>query len=214
MKTKNLLAFALAATIIGVLFAPTSASASLLGDEVTISINGAFPFSTQSVTVDQTPEVTWVSSNHQDCLPAGEDITIDIDASEIWILLFDEGVPYFMCDDNGPLQTIEITISDMDWVGQDGKIKDITVQPDENCSFLNAEVLGPHSVKLTFPNFFFTPIPNSCHFDLETDHVVGGELLSINTTALLVAGVQTNFAWILGVLVAGIGVSVIILRRK
>lgn len=46
------------------------------------------------------------------------------------------------------------------------------------------------------------------------DDVVAGEILPINPVALLVAGAQTNLAWMLGVLVSGIGISLVILRRK
>ena len=44
--------------------------------------------------------------------------------------------------------------------------------------------------------------------------VVGGELLPIDTTALLLAGIQTSAIWILPVILAGAGFAAFKLRRK
>ena len=56
--------------------------------------------------------------------------------------------------------------------------------------------------------------PNPFGPACESQETVGGEFLSINTTSLLVAGVQTNLAWLLGVIVSGIGIVIVILKRK
>ena len=43
--------------------------------------------------------------------------------------------------------------------------------------------------------------------------VVGGELLPIDSTALLVAGVQANALWLIPVIVAAIGIGIVIARK-
>jgi len=43
--------------------------------------------------------------------------------------------------------------------------------------------------------------------------VVGGELLPIDTTALLVAGTQTGAAWMIPVIVSGIGFAIVLARK-
>jgi len=43
---------------------------------------------------------------------------------------------------------------------------------------------------------------------------IGGELLSINTTALLLAGVQTNLGWIIPVVISAVGISAFLVKRK
>jgi len=42
---------------------------------------------------------------------------------------------------------------------------------------------------------------------------VGGELLPIDTTSLLVAGAQMNAAWMIPVIVSGIGIAIVIARK-
>jgi len=43
--------------------------------------------------------------------------------------------------------------------------------------------------------------------------VIGGELLPINTTALILAGTQMTAAWLIPVIVSGIGFAIVILRK-
>jgi len=43
--------------------------------------------------------------------------------------------------------------------------------------------------------------------------VVGGELLPLDTTALILAGTQMNAAWMIPVIVAGIGFAIVIARK-
>jgi len=51
----------------------------------------------------------------------------------------------------------------------------------------------------SFQTYFFIPI--------------GGELLPIDTTALLLSGVQTNAAWLIPVIVSVIGIGIVIARK-
>ncbi len=43
---------------------------------------------------------------------------------------------------------------------------------------------------------------------------IGGEIISINSSALLVAGAQSNLAWILTALVAAVGIGIFVVSRK
>jgi len=43
---------------------------------------------------------------------------------------------------------------------------------------------------------------------------IGGEIISIDTTALLLAGVQTNLAWIIPLALSGIGIGMVLVRKK
>jgi len=43
---------------------------------------------------------------------------------------------------------------------------------------------------------------------------IGGEIIPIDTTSLLLAGVQTNLAWIIPIALSIIGISVILVRKK
>jgi len=51
------------------------------------------------------------------------------------------------------------------------------------------------------------------HLSLQTFPVVGGEYFTLDSTALLLAGVQTNLAWIIPVLSAA-GIGAVVLRKK
>ena len=65
------------------------------------------------------------------------------------------------------------------------------------------------------PIFFFGGIP--VNFPIEITALfpgVGGELLTIDTTALLLAGMQTNLAWIVPVALSAVGIGVLLVRRK
>jgi len=43
---------------------------------------------------------------------------------------------------------------------------------------------------------------------------VGGEFLQLDTTSLLVAGVQMNAAWLIPVLVSAVGIGLFVVSRK
>ena len=63
--------------------------------------------------------------------------------------------------------------------------------------------------------FFYTNDPEICDNGQPPGETpVGGQIIPINTTALLLAGVQTSFVWILPVVLGGIGLVTFMLRRK
>ena len=190
MNTKNFAVLTVTFAIVSVMFAPNLAAASLLGDEVTISINGVFGNNPTTTTVGPGVEATYDGFNGA-CSPGGEQVRVDIDASEIWIAYEDfQSGPFFMCDDNqNVLDPVIITITDMDWVGQTGFITDIIDTGD--CQLGSAQVLSPHSVEITHSGNFGGgggPVLAECHFEIVTDHSVAGTLLPLDSTALFLAG--------------------------
>jgi hypothetical protein len=211
MKTNRLLAAALALVLV---VSPGFAHASLIGDEVTISINGVFPNNPTMATVGAGIEATFVGFNGL-CSPPGETVDVDVGDSQIWITLADAvNIPFFMCDQNDVLlDPVIITIEDMDWVNQAGEVIGISIHPNGCVGGTTAVVLGPHSVQMTFPGQIFSSL-TECHFDLEVQHVVGGGLLPIDNTVLLLAGLQASAIWMLPVLAGTAGATAFYLKTR
>ena len=46
------------------------------------------------------------------------------------------------------------------------------------------------------------------------ERVIGGEIIPINTTSLLLAGVQTNLAWIIPVVFSAVGIGIFLVKKK
>ena len=65
---------------------------------------------------------------------------------------------------------------------------------------------------LVEPSGTFETIPSICPNG--GNGGIGGKLLSLDTTALLLAGVQTNLAWIVPVALSAVGIGVILVRKK
>ncbi len=61
---------------------------------------------------------------------------------------------------------------------------------------------GPFILSGNSFNWFFTPAP-----------AVGGELIPLDTTSLLLAGTQMNAAWMIPVIVSAIGIAIVIARK-
>jgi len=53
---------------------------------------------------------------------------------------------------------------------------------------------------------------NSCKEPLQCD-AIGGEFIGIETTSVLAAGAQYTAAWMIPVIVSGIGIAVVIARK-
>jgi len=106
----------------------------------------------------------------------------------------------------------------------------LAVQPDFSCPILNAaaetiinngnfNVFGTllsqglfinNGVVLDCGNIFgpITPLPgivNQCP--------VGGELIPLDTSALILAGAQMNASWMIPVIVSAIGIGIVIARK-
>jgi len=48
----------------------------------------------------------------------------------------------------------------------------------------------------------------------DNSQVIGGKLIPLDTTALLLAGAQSSLAWILPLVLGGVGLAVFMLRRS
>ncbi len=53
----------------------------------------------------------------------------------------------------------------------------------------------------------------NCRASLECPDAVGGEFIGIETTSVLAAGAQYTAAWMIPVIVSGIGIAVVIARK-
>ena len=54
---------------------------------------------------------------------------------------------------------------------------------------------------------------NNCRASLQCPDAVGGEFIGIETTSVLAAGAQYTAAWMIPVIVSGIGIAVVIARK-
>jgi len=68
------------------------------------------------------------------------------------------------------------------------------------------------STILVLPSGTFETIPSIC--PIGGNGAIGGKLLPIDTTALLLAGVQTNLGWIIPVTISAVGISAFLVKRK
>jgi len=70
---------------------------------------------------------------------------------------------------------------------------------------------GPHSIRLAQS----LGLTSAAYFQfVELDPPVGGTLIPIDTTALLLAGVQSISMWMIPIIVASIGIGFVLVRRK
>jgi len=65
----------------------------------------------------------------------------------------------------------------------------------------------------TFTPEFCREQLNSCRASLQCPDAVGGEFIGIETTSILAAGAQYTAAWMIPVIVSGIGIAVVIARK-
>ena len=214
MISKNILALTLGISLLSVILAPSMASASLLGDEVTINLAGDFSisgFGTQTNTVGPGVEFSFPGTGA--CGQPDESFTVDLDESTIWVNI-DENTNFFLyCDDFGATvdSPLILTLTSLDWVGQGGIITGITNNPP--VGGVTAQVLGPHSVEIQI-NAGGAPNSFSVHFDLNVVHSIAGEMLPIDSTALFLAGMQSSAIWLIPSVVGIAGVGFYLVRAK
>ena len=80
-----------------------------------------------------------------------------------------------------------------------------------------AQVTGPHSIEVVAAVNNETPVGGDflvILIQLQTDHSVAGELLSIDSTALMLAGLQTSALWLIPSVVGIAGVGFYLVRAK
>ncbi len=213
MNNRHVLGLALFTAVLGLLFAPSTASASLIGDSATVELfTGGASQGSLIATVDSsgTPEFSYFTG------PDNE-LSVDIESSTIQIDLVDgfSGL-YVIGDGNNPI-TIQIT--DLDWVGQPGIIVGASIVGGPSAFGETVQVTGPHAVEVVVNANNAGGIGGtflSILVQLQTEHAVGGEILSIDSTALVLAGLQSSAIWMLPVLagIAGTGFYLVKFRTN
>jgi len=211
MNNRHVLGLALFTAVLGLLFAPSTASASLIGDSATVEVfTGASSLGSQSATVDTsgTPEFSYFT---------GPDnaLTVDIESSTIQIDFIDGFTGLFVLGDG--TNPIKIQITDLDWVGQPGIIVGASIVGGPSAFGETVQVTGPHAVEVVVNANNAGSIGGtflSILVQLQTDHAVGGEILPIDSTALLIAAAQSPAAWMTSVTFAIIGVGAFLITRN
>lgn len=147
----SIVAFAVLALMVPV----NSAHATLVGDDVTITLLGAdsnnnpqSPGVTDTVIVGPEPDFVW---NDVDC--GGDDnVSIDIEASTITVSIGGGFGNIFICDTIGtPLDApLNFTITSLDWIDvPNAVLEDITVTSNPSALTTTQMVTGEHSVEIT-----------------------------------------------------------------
>ncbi len=152
-------------------------------------------------------------------------LTVQVDIKESQVELFFIGGTGLL--DNPGDFTIDIT--DIDWVGESGEITSVICDPlDLTVGTVSLTSFGPHS--MTFKaeteevNMLFSFFNAQTGFTLvcpfETEHEdpkptvpVGGEMIPIETTSLLLAGAQ-SFSWMIPLVLSVLGIGLFVASRK
>ena len=204
MKVKvvqRLLAGTLALVLVAGIVTP--AYASLIGDTVHIEVIGGLACIFDVVVIDPGVEVP-------DCGGA----SIDLDGDSIWFMSVD---PFNNGDFIVPI-TYEFT--DLNWTDDPaGVITGVTIINPLTIP-LGPVVFDDHSISLSNPSFVLDcGGPPTClvewHLDLMHSGVaVGGEYFTLDTTALLLAGVQTNALWLIPAFAGAASIGIVLVRKK
>jgi len=135
---------------------------------------------------------------------------VNIDSNSIW-------VQASTIDQSGFISlTWEFT--SLDWVDfPNGVILDVTAVEDQQP--IGTLSFDAHSISLqTSPFTVNCGGPPTCdvgfHLEIEKTIPIGGTLLPIDTTALLLAGAQMNAVWMIPVVAVGIGVGIYLVKRR
>ncbi len=200
------------------MLAPSMASADLIGDEVTVTLDGTFDDESPQTAIVG-PGIEFQFPNTGACGSPDESFTVDIDGSSIWVNI-DENTGFFLyCDDTGldVGDPLTLTFTDLDWVGNpNGIVTGINVVGVPPVQVI-ANVNDGHSVTVSI---FASAAPASftVHLELVTDHdqQVAGELLPLNTSALMIAGLSTSAVWMIPAVagLAGVGVYLVKFRAN
>jgi len=139
--------------------------------------------------------------------------TIDFDEESIWVQTINEFT------DGVTLTPIIFEFTDLHWTDNpQGIIAGATLGVPLTIS-LDPISIGPHSIVLTSNTL--SPLdcngPTQCifemHIEIEHSVPVGGEILPIETTALLLASAQ-SFSWMIPVVLSVLGIGLFAVSRK
>jgi len=184
------------------------AFASLVGDKMNVKLSD---FETGSVFCDEEVMVMDPGVEIQDC--GGIGLKVDIDGNSIWL---ESTTPL---SDGGILAAIVAEFTNMHWTNfPNGIITGVTILPTSNVP-IQTPIIGDHSITLTSERLIIDCEGESqclveLHLDIETSHIaVGGEFVGIDSVSVLVAGAQYTSAWMIPVIVSGIGFAIVIARK-
>jgi len=206
---QKLLAGTLALVLVAGLTTP--AYASLIGDEVFIDIIPTPPGTpAPSATVISDP------SNpefiYSFCIAANGVTEVDIDELSIWFNYFE-----FSGSLTCTVAAHTVVLSSLNWVNDpNAVILNIIEQGGGTLPIISATVTGPNEVTIDIDGFVLQPNGGAeAHFDLVADHQVAGELLSLDTSALMIAGLTSMTVWMIPTVLglAGVGVYLVKFRK-
>jgi len=210
-KTQKLWAGTLALVLVAGLTTP--AYASLIGDEVSIEVTptppSGIPGPSEIVTsIPNDPEFTYSF-----CNSANGGTEVDIDEQSIWFRYF-EISGTLTCT----VAAHTVVLSSLNWVNDpNAVILNIIEQGGGNIPILSATVTGPNEVTIDIDGFQLQPGGVAeAHFDIIPDHKVAGELLPLNTSALMIAGLSASAVWMIPAVagLAGVGVYLVKFRAS
>jgi len=200
-NTQKLLAGILALVLITGLVSP--AYASLIGDTVHVKVTGSVVACDEDVVVSGAVE-----------LPDCDGAMIDLDANSIWFKL-----PNVVEGQNIVEITYEFT--GLDWTDNpSGIITDVQVVQDTFPFPVESVEFTDHSITMVTPAFIVDCLGDpsctpSVHLELTHSALVAGELLPIDSTALMIAGLTSMSVWMIPTVLglAGVGVYLVKFRK-
>jgi len=207
-NTQKLLAGVVALVLVAGMTSP--AYASLVGDTIHFKVSspaaGTIFCEGDAVVEDPGVEVP-------NC--GGTGIEVDIDANSIW---FESVGPL---GDGTTVSNLLFEFTDLDWFNNpNGKIIGVELVNPQTVPISTLE-FGDHSISVENDQFTLDcGGPPECiiewHIDIETFHPVAGELLPLDNSALMIAGLTSMTVWMVPTVLglAGVGVYLVKFRAN
>ena len=151
--TTSLVAFA----VLALMAPPNVAHATLIGDEVTVTLvgadtgNNALGDSLTNTVVVGSDGFTWEDDSANCGAGPSETIDVDIEDSTITIELDDPMGVFFVCNGNGDVisDPVTIEIDGLDWIDFPNAVLEGITRTDIDVITTTEQVTGPHSVAIT-----------------------------------------------------------------
>ncbi len=188
----------------------TEAYATLMDDFVEIEVDGP-----TSIGPESPVQVTAaVETGFSLCVnPNNGGSSIDIGESSIWVDYGDDGSCVHDPHD--------IWFTSLDWTNNpNGIIVDAVISNSTLPVPVEITLVGPHEIHVEIDKAgmgFTTNFETvSFHIDIITEHPVAGELLPLDTSALMIAGLSTSAVWMIPTVLglAGAGVYLVKFRAN
>jgi len=135
----------------------------------------------------------------------------------------DQGTAFIWYTFPGPFQNsdpLRITVGDIDWLDEagnkiPGSIDDVICEEDGNEFQINNIDFSSNQVAIEFMATFIGDI-TMAHCELVVSHPVAGELLPLDSTALMIAGLTSISVWMIPTVLglAGVGVYLVKFRKQ